>query len=109
MAEIKISKANQDDIAIWRNLERYPAWRRVISNLQEKVKEADEIINTIGFDREKMFSERDIAIIQKKAYLDLIDTPARNIALLLGTGTEPTEEHDPYDHPDDMSDPNDDL
>lgn len=104
MAELKISKANQDDIAVWKNLERYPAWKRVVRDLQEKVKEADAIINTIGFDREKMFSERDIAIIKKNAYLDLIDYPARSIAMLSGTGTEPTEDHDPYGHPDDLVD-----
>ena len=97
MAELKISKASQDDIVIWKNLQRYPAWRRVLSELQIKVEEADRIINTIGFDRDKMFSERDIAIIQKNAYLDLIQMPDKMIGMLQGTGTERTEELDPYE------------
>lgn len=109
MAELKISEANQDDIAIWKNLEKYPAWRRVVRELQEKIKEADAMINTIGFDREKMFSERDIAIIKKNAYLDLIEMPQKNIDLLSGTGTEEVEDIDPYAHTDDLEEQNDDL
>lgn len=110
MGELKISRANQDDIAIWRNLERYPAWKRVVRELQEKIKEADTLINMIGGDSEVRFSNRDIAIIKKNAYLDLIEMPATNISMLTGTGTEPTEDLDAYGHPDDdMVDPNDDL
>lgn len=106
MAELLISEENKEDIAIWKNLEKYPAWRRVVRELQEKIKQADAIINTIGFDRDKMFSERDIAIIQKNAFQDLIDMPSKNIDMLTGTGTEPIEELDPFAH---ASDPNEDL
>jgi hypothetical protein len=103
MDQLKVSEANQEDIAVWKNLEKYPAWRRVVRELQEKIKEADAIINTIGFDREKMFSERDVAIIKKNAYLDLIDMPSKNIDLLANTGDMPMEELDPFEHIDDSS------
>jgi hypothetical protein len=104
MDQLKVSEANQEDIAVWKNLEKYPAWKRVVRELQERIKSADEIINTIGFDREKMFSERDVAIIKKNAYLDLIDMPSKNIDLLSGTGNLPVEELDAFAHPDDLDD-----
>lgn len=109
MAELKISEANQEDIVIWKNLEKYPAWKRVVRELQEKIKAADIIINTIGYDRDKMFSERDVAIIQKNSYLDLIDMPSKNIDMLTGTGTEPIEDLDAFEHPDDIRDPGEEL
>jgi PP-loop superfamily ATP-utilizing enzyme len=109
MAELKISKESQDDIAIWRNLERYPAWKRVVRELQKKIKEADNFINLIGGDSEIRYSNRDIAIIKKNAYLDLIEMPQKNVEMLIGTGTEPTEDLDAYEHPSDLEDPNDDL
>lgn len=110
MAELKISEANKDEVAVWRNLQRYPAWKRLCQIKQKEVDEADKIINTIGFDREKMFSERDVAIIKKQAILDLIKYPEITIDLLIGTGTEPVENLDPYEHTDDnLEDPNDDV
>jgi len=97
MKNLKISQANQDDIAVWKNLLRYPAWKRVVNVLQEKVKEADLIVNQIGGDREIEYSKRDVAILKKNAYLDLIELPEKMIELLSGTGTEPTEEMDAFE------------
>lgn len=105
MVDLKISKANQDDISIWNNLKRYPAWKRAVAELQYKIDQADKIINTIGFDRDKMFSERDIAIIQKNAYLDLVQLPDNMISMLQGTGVDSTEELDAFED----EQPNDDL
>ena len=39
MAELKVSKANIDDITVWKNLQRYPAWKRVTRELEEKIKQ----------------------------------------------------------------------
>jgi PP-loop superfamily ATP-utilizing enzyme len=103
MAELKISEANKDDIAVWKNLQRYPAWKRLCREKQRDIEDADKIINTIGFDREKMFSERDVAIIKKQAIKDLIEYPETMISMLIGTGTERTEELDPYED-DDLND-----
>lgn len=108
MAELKISEANKDDITVWKNLQKYPAWRKLCLVKQEDLKEADEIINTLGFDRDKMFSERDVAIIKKKAILDLINYPEMMINMLSGTGTEKTEQLDAYREADE-EDENDDL
>lgn len=97
MSDIKISQANQDDIAVWKNLQRYAAWKRVVSILEQKVKEADMIINKIGGDREVEFTKRDIAIIKKNSWLFLMELPEKMVEQLSGTGViEEPEEMDPF-------------
>lgn len=98
MKNLKISQENQDDIAIWKNLQRYPAWKRVVQILEAKVKEADLIINRIGGDREVEYTKRDVAIIKKNSYLDLMELPEKMSEQLAGTGTEATEEMDPFEN-----------
>lgn len=102
MSELKVSKANIDDITIWKNLQRYPAWKRVVRELEQKIKEQEVIIFTPGYDREKMLTERDVAILTRQAYLDLIETPQRNINLLSGTGTEQVQQLDPFREAEDV-------
>lgn len=97
MGKLQVSKTNKDEAAMWRNLQRYPAWRQVVAELEQKIKEADEVINLIGGDGDKRFSQRDIAIIKKNSYLDLIEMPQKNIELLEGTGVEEPEELDPFE------------
>jgi len=97
MGNLKVSKTNRDEAALWRNLQRYPAWRKVVEELEQKVKDADSVINMIGGDGDKRFSQRDIAIVQKNSYLDLIEMPQKNIELLEGTGVEEPEELDPFE------------
>lgn len=96
MSEIKISQSNQDEIGRWKNLEKYPMWRRVVNTLQRKIEDADKIINTIGADGDKTFTHRDIAIIKKNAYLDLIELPDIMVKSLAATGEKPIEQMDPY-------------
>lgn len=102
MDKIKASAANQDEILVWKRLQQYSPWKKLCELKKGEIEEADKIINTIGFDREKMFSERDIAIIKKQAILDLINSPQKMIELLSGTGVaEKTEEFDPFSEPED--------
>lgn len=96
MKNLEISEANKDEMAVWKNLQKYPAWKRLVSMLQERIKEADLVINQVGGDREAEFSKRDIAIVKKNSYLDLIEFPEKMIETLSGTGVERTEEMDPY-------------
>lgn len=100
MGQLKVSKANIDDITIWKNLQRYGAWKRVVRELEAKVKEQEAIIYTPGYDRDKMLTERDVAILVRQAYLDLIQIPEKNIAMLGGTGTEETPTLDPFEQAD---------
>ena len=106
MAELKISAENKDEIILWKHLAEYPAWQRVIAELQQKIKDADSVINLIGGDGDKRFSQRDIAIIKKNSYLDLIEMPEKMISMLSGTGTEPMEVLDPFE---DLPEPSEDL
>jgi len=96
MAELKISEANKDDIAVWTNLQKHHAWIRLCKEMQVNIEAADKIINTLGFDRDKMFSERDVAILKKQAILDVINFPGTMISLLTGTGTEEVENPDAF-------------
>lgn len=104
MENLKISEANKDDIAVWKNLQKYPAWKRLVAHLQAKVKEADAVINLIGGDREVEYTKRDMAIIKKNAYLDLIELPEKMIEDLAGTGNLPTEQMDAFRNEDDEED-----
>lgn len=105
MEKIKTSVANQDEILVWKRLQQYSPWKKLCELKKKDIEEADKIINTIGFDREKMFSERDIAIIKKQAILDLINEPQRMIDLLSGTGiADKTEDFDPFDEIEDEDD-----
>ncbi len=97
MGNLKVSKTNRDEASLWRNLQRDPAWRKVVEELEQKVKEADTVINMIGGDGDKRYSQRDIAIVKKNSYLDLIEMPQNNIELLEGTGVEEPEELDPFE------------
>lgn len=103
MADLKVSKANIDDITVWKNLQRYPAWKRVVAELEIKIKEQEKIVFTPGYDREKMLTERDVAIMVRQAYLDLIEIPERNINQLSGTGTERISSLDPFREADEIS------
>jgi len=102
MDKIKTSAANQDEILVWKRLQQYSPWKRLCELKKKDIEAADTIINTIGFDREKMFSERDVAIIRKQAILDLINAPQKMIDLLSGTGVvNATEEFDPFEEVED--------
>jgi hypothetical protein len=111
MEGIKTSQANQEEMAIWSQLKEHPAWLRVVSYLQERVKEADIVVNQIGGDRELEFSKRDLAILKKNSYLDLIELPDTMSAQLSGTGIMPSPEaDDPYEEvPEKQSEATDDL
>jgi len=113
MEKIKVSQANLDEMAIWKNLQKYQAWKKVCEHFKEQLAEADKIINTLGFDRDKMFSERDVAIINKNAILELIQLPEKMIEQLSGTGVmEEPEELDPWEDSEDptpQDTPDDDL
>lgn len=103
MAELKVSKANIDDITVWKNLQRYPAWKRVVAELETKIKEQEKTIFTPGYDREKMLTERDVAIMVRQAYIDLIEIPQRNINILAGTGVEQIKSMDPFREADEIA------
>lgn len=96
MENLKISDENRDEMALWKNLQKYPAWKRVVQILQKRIEQADLVINKVGGDRDKGYTQRDIAIIKKNSYLDLIEMPEKMIDQLKGTGTEPTENMDPF-------------
>ena len=102
MGKIKTSPANQDEILVWKRLQQYSPWKRLCELKKKDIEEADQIINTLGFDRDKMFSERDVAIIKKQAILDIINEPQRMIDQLSGTGiADKTEEFDPFEEVED--------
>lgn len=97
MSNTNISNEKQEEVAIWKNLQKYGAWKRVCAMLEEKLKAAELVINMLGGDHKAEFSKRDMAIIKKNAYLDLIEYPQKMIDMATGTIELPTEEMDPYE------------
>jgi hypothetical protein len=49
---------------------------------ENKIEKADLVINELGGDKELEFSKRDLAILKKNSYLDLIEYPDEMIELL---------------------------
>lgn len=96
MDHLKISPETQEEIAVYRNLQKYGAWKRVVAFLETKVAEADKIVNQVGADRRREYTQRDIAIVTKNAYQLLIDFPQVMIDHLSGTGEDRMEEFDPW-------------
>lgn len=96
MSDIKTTQSNQEQAGRWKNLEKYPMWRLVVAELKRKVEEADKVINMIGMDCDRTFTQRDIAIAKKNAYLDLIELPDIMISVLSGTGEKPIENMDAF-------------
>lgn len=109
MPKLKLSTGNQDAIGKWKNLEKYPMWVLVIRELKEKIEKADQMINMIGGDRETEYTKRDIAIIKKNAYLDLVELPAKMILTLSGTGEQRTENMDAFSDDDENENGNQDI
>ena len=96
MENIKISLQNREEISDWANFKDNAIWKKIVLEMEEKIKQADLVINEIGGDKEIEFSKRDLAILKKNSYLDLIECPDKMIELLSGTGTEEIEEMDPF-------------
>lgn len=112
MSGIKTTTANQEEMAVWKNLKDTLGWRKAVGILRKKVDEADLIINQIGGDRKLEYTMRDLSILKKNAYLDLIEMPEKMIESLAGTGViEEPEEMDPFSDeiPETQSEATDDL
>lgn len=93
----QISPSDQNQIGNWKSFQKSPLWKVIQKELKKMAKDADLIVNRLGGDSEPLYSVRDIAIIKKKAYLNLARYPDEKILLLEGTQTVPTEQMDPFE------------
>lgn len=96
MENIKTTRQNQEEITDWKNFKDNSIWKKIVLEMKNKIEKADLVINEIGGDKELEFSKRDLAILKKNSYLDLIEYPDKIIELLSGTGVEQIEEMDPF-------------
>lgn len=96
MENIKTTRQNQEEITDWKNFKDNSIWKKIVLEMKNKIEKADLVINEIGGDKELEFSKRDLAILKKNSYLDLIEYPDEMIELLSGTGVEQIEEMDPF-------------
>lgn len=92
----KIARINS-----WKRFSNNKLWKYIVAEMQKKISECDIVINTIGGDSEVKFSMRDVSILKRDAYYDLIKIPDDKIADLYGTDEMPTENFDPYANRDD--------
>jgi hypothetical protein len=96
MENIKTTRQNQEEITDWKNFKDNSIWKKIVLEMKNKIEKADLVINELGGDKELEFSKRDLAILKKNSYLDLIEYPDEMIELLSGTGVEQIEEMDPF-------------
>lgn len=57
-------------------------WSIIVEELQKKKDEAQDRIETIGGDSEKIYTYRDLAILEKNAIIGLIEYPDEQIKSL---------------------------
>lgn len=80
----------------WKRFANGKIWAEVVSEIKKEIENCDVIINTLGADKEVEFSKRDVAILKKNAYLDLITMPEKMIGDLAGTTEGTMEDFDPF-------------
>lgn len=57
-------------------------WKMIVDNLNQDLKECQDRIETIGGDREKIYTDRDLAILQKNDIIRLVNFPDEQISNL---------------------------
>ncbi len=106
--QIEITPEQREKLIQWRSLKETAVWKELVSELERLIGQADQIVNTVGADRELEFTKRDVAVIKKQACQALIEYPDSMINRLSGTGRKPTENFDPFE-PDEDTLEDDDL
>lgn len=96
---MEISSNNNNEIVNWKEFSQTPMWKYVCSILKKRIEEAEYIIFAVGADKQVEFTKRDIAVIKRDAYLELMNMPENNINALDSTGQAPIEEMDAYSSP----------
>jgi len=104
-----ISKENQNLINTWKKLQESEEFKLLTNKLDEIIKEQDLIINTLGADFRRAYTDRDIAIVKKDNALEIKDLPQRMIDSLSGTGTQPVDNPDAYEDPNEKQEDLDDM
>lgn len=87
----------------WKRFSNNKLWQSIVSDIRKKIEGCDVVINTIGGDSKVEYSMRDVSILKRDAYYDLIKIPEDMIASLAGTEEMPTEDFDPYENREDNS------
>lgn len=72
-------------------------WQSMVEEIKKKIAACDVVINTIGGDSQVAYSMRDVSILKRDAYYDLIKIPEDIINSLMGTTAMPTENMDSYE------------
>lgn len=91
MDQEKLAKINS-----WKRFSNSKLWQHIVNEMKKKIEGCDVVINTIGGDSQVAYSMRDVSILKRDAYYDLIKIPTDMIASLSGTEEVPVEDFDPY-------------
>ena len=91
MDQEKLAKINS-----WKRFSNNKLWQAIVAEIKTKIDKCDIVINTIGGDSKVEYSKRDVTILKRDAYYDLIRIPDEKILTLAGTEEVPVEDFDPY-------------
>ena len=97
MKNLKVSEQNALEAMKWKRFSNSAIWKKIKLVQNQRIDDADKIINMIGGDRDLEFTKRDVAIIKKQEAEAFLTLPDRVIAQLAGTGNIPTEELDAFE------------
>ena len=93
---MQISKDNQNQINTWQALKDSSGFKLLTDKLEQIIKEQDLVINRLGADFRRAYTDRDIAIVKKDNAMELKELPQRMIEQLSGTGIQPVDNPDAY-------------
>lgn len=75
----------QGQIASFKRFKNTHIWKAIVETFQKDINDCEKTINTIGADNEKIYTDRDLAILQKNDIIKLINFPDEQIKALSGS------------------------
>lgn len=94
---LNIPPENKHESGSLKQLKQNKGWSILCEILNKNIEEVDGVINTVGGDKKPEFSKRDIAVIKKQVYQEVLDLPDSLINQLEGTGQQEQEQMDAYE------------
>ena len=101
---MKVSEENKNQVAEWQRLKQYKGFKLLLEELEKIKSEAEKVIFTTGADHQRVYTDRDMAIIKRDNAMRIMELPDLMIKQLSGTGTQPVENPDAFSDSGEQSD-----
>jgi hypothetical protein len=79
-------------IGAFKRFKKSQIWKMIVDNFQTDIEECISTIETIGADSDKIYTARDLAVLQKNDIIKLINYPDEQIKALEGTQKSPMDD-----------------